>query len=335
MPKIMTQTNIWQKAWFRNLSISDKLLLKYLWERSSHAGIIDLDQDLFEFELGTPLDLNTSLDNLSKHIERLPNGKLFLIDRVRVNQGELSPKCKAHIPIIEELKKYNLYDRVVKGLANPYERVSKPLAKGTSNSNSNSNSNKEKPKTDLSEPSVVDNPKLDVWKMVRPIFGLKDDAYYSPDIQKAIENLLAKYELPQIKRGVKGRRLAENLAKDDKEVTAFLRWGIGKYIDTKTAPKTKADTVELYCVHCDTKKTVKGTNTDPTICCEDIMLTKNDYTHEKTRIIGESRNGSESNGGGQGSGLQARDIRKSKSQRSGNVGINEIIGTLTKEMETV
>jgi len=319
----MTNTNIWQKAWFRKLSPENKLFLKYIWERSSHAGIIDLDQELFEFEMGTPLNLEKSLEILSEHIEQLPNGKLFVIDRVRVNQKELNPNCKPHIPIIEELKRYGLL-----------ERVSKPLVKGTSNSNSNSNSNSKetKPKANLTKREKTENPKLEAWGLIQPIFGIKKDAYYQPDISKALDNLLAKYELPQIKRGVEGRRLADRPTKEDKEITSFLRWGIGKYIDAVVS-SSKPDKVEVYCVHCDKKTT--DNRGDMSVCCGEVMLGKNDYEHEKVRLVRAGRNGTGNNGGRQGVGLQKRTIQKQKTQRSGDLGIDEVIGTLTNKMEKV
>jgi len=71
------------------------------------------------------------------------------------------------------------------------------------------------------------------------------------------------------------------------------------------------------------------------VCCGEVMLGKNDYEHEKVRLVRAGRNGTGNNGGRQGVGLQKRTIQKQKTQRSGDLGIDEVIGTLTNKMEKV
>jgi len=134
MTKIMTDNKIWEKRWFRKLSLEHKLFIKYLWERSSHAGIIDNDPERFAFELGVDIDVDTALSHFGGQIETLDNNtKLYVVDKVRINQGILKEGYNPHIGIITELKKHGLFD--IGSKASP------SLEQGSLESYSNSNSN--------------------------------------------------------------------------------------------------------------------------------------------------------------------------------------------------
>lgn len=135
--KIMTDTKIWQKRWFRKLIPEHKLFLKYLWECSSHAGIIDNDAERFAFELGCEIDVDAAIEQYNGHIDTLDNkAKLYVVDKVRINQGTLKEGYNPHIGIISELKKHGLLTKSLK--ASP--SLEQALSKASSNSNSNSNS---------------------------------------------------------------------------------------------------------------------------------------------------------------------------------------------------
>ena len=56
-----------------------------------------------------------TLNDKKRLFEFLPDGKIFIIDFIEFQYGKLSENCKPHKPIIALLKKYGLYERVLKG----------------------------------------------------------------------------------------------------------------------------------------------------------------------------------------------------------------------------
>ena len=140
MAKIMTDNSIWDKRWFRQLSPTHKLFLKYLWERSSHAGIIDNDAERFAFELGTDVDVERAIESFNGNVVMLDGGKkLYVVNKVSINQGELKEGYNPHIGIIKELNRFGLMQNL-KASASLEQGLTKPYSNSNSKSNSNSNS---------------------------------------------------------------------------------------------------------------------------------------------------------------------------------------------------
>lgn len=140
MAKIMTDNSIWDKRWFRQLSPTFKLFLKYLWERSSHAGIIDNDAERFAFELGTDIDVEQALELFNGNVVLIDGGKkLYVVNKVSVNQGELKEGYNPHIGIIKELNRFGLMKNL-KASASLEQGSIEPYSNSNSISNSNSNS---------------------------------------------------------------------------------------------------------------------------------------------------------------------------------------------------
>lgn len=117
MSKRFVDTELWQKEWFQDLNMEDKLLLKFIFENCDCAGVWNTNFKLVSFILGYSytIDNVNRINKKKKQFEILDTGNIFVIDFIKFQYGKLSEKCKPHKPVIEKLKKYNLFERVLKG----------------------------------------------------------------------------------------------------------------------------------------------------------------------------------------------------------------------------
>lgn len=114
MAKRFTDTELWDKEWFMILSCKHKLLIKYLFDKCDVAGIWQPNWALASTYIGQKVS-DADLSVFKKHIDILPDGKVFVVDFIDFQYGELSENCAPHKKIIGILKKYNLYERVLQG----------------------------------------------------------------------------------------------------------------------------------------------------------------------------------------------------------------------------
>lgn len=149
MSKRFVDTEIWNKAWFQCLSLKHKILVKFIFEQCDCAGVWDTNFRLASFIIGedvTLLDIDI-INAQNRLFELFDNDKIFVIDFIKFQYGTLSENCKPHKPIIEKLKKYNLYERVLKGYPKGIETLEE----------------KEKEKEQLIEKEKVINNKTDKY----------------------------------------------------------------------------------------------------------------------------------------------------------------------------
>jgi hypothetical protein len=101
-----------------------RLACAWLWENCDAAGVWSIDHDLFKFECGYKLDIETLLKTCG-WIKTLPNGSLFLLDFVPVNYGVLKPGYNPHKPVFRSLEANGIEPLTLKfqDLPNPYRRV--------------------------------------------------------------------------------------------------------------------------------------------------------------------------------------------------------------------
>ena len=117
MAKRFVDTELWQKEWFQDLSLENKVFLKYIFESCDCAGVWNANYRLASFVLGGKYSIENinQINSKKMQFDFLPNGDVFVIDFIKFQYGTLSENCKPHKPIIEKLKKYNLLERVSKG----------------------------------------------------------------------------------------------------------------------------------------------------------------------------------------------------------------------------
>lgn len=114
MAKRFTDTELWDREWFMILSCKHKLLIKYLFDKCDVAGIWQPNWALASTYIGQKVSA-ADLQVFKKHIDILTDGKIFVVDFISFQYGELSENCAPHKKIINILKKYNLYERVLQG----------------------------------------------------------------------------------------------------------------------------------------------------------------------------------------------------------------------------
>jgi hypothetical protein len=124
MAKRLTGTNKWDKAWFRKLSPRHKILWQFLCDKCDQAGMweIDLDSATHFINDEEPIT-ETDLSVFGDRVERYSNEKLWIVDFVEFQCGELSEKSPAHKPIFKLLKKYSLLDRVLNRVSNTLQEI--------------------------------------------------------------------------------------------------------------------------------------------------------------------------------------------------------------------
>lgn len=116
MAKRFTDTEIWDKAWFMELTPQMKCLVKYVRDKCDLAGIWNPNYTLASLLIGhkvTEQDL-LEIDN-GKQFEVLPDGKIYCVDFVEFQYGNtLSPTSPVHKKVLDLLNKYSIkYDTKV------------------------------------------------------------------------------------------------------------------------------------------------------------------------------------------------------------------------------
>lgn len=163
MAKRLHDTEIWHKEWFCNLTMTQKLLVQYLFDNCDCAGVFEANYKIMQFLIGAVVKEKDLL--AIKQVVKLPNGKFFLTDFInfqyRVNLEELNPKFSVHKGIIKILEKNGIigkdgeclkFERVTEELSNLYnvkeqnKDKDKDIDKNNISNNSNNNNNKEKEK---------------------------------------------------------------------------------------------------------------------------------------------------------------------------------------------
>ena len=117
MSKRFVDTDLWQKSWFQELEAKEKLIVLYLFQNCDCAGVWDVNYRLAGFILGFTINQDMIVKINQKHLlfDFFKEDKILVLDFIKFQYGTLSENCKPHKPIIEKLKKYGLYERVLKG----------------------------------------------------------------------------------------------------------------------------------------------------------------------------------------------------------------------------
>lgn len=124
MGKRFTETNKWSDKWFRRLSPEFKMAWCYITDCCDQAGVIDLDQELADFQIGASVDWDGFLSACGERIRVISKGKWFIAGFVKFQYGKLSADCKPHLPVIHLLERYGInIDDVEQNAAYKYGTV--------------------------------------------------------------------------------------------------------------------------------------------------------------------------------------------------------------------
>ena len=132
MSKRFTDTDKWSRPKFRKLSPEMKLFWIYILDNCDHAGVWVKDFEAASFFIGTKITEEKVKATFGDSIINIDNGeKLFVIDFIKFQYGELNSANKAHQGVMTVLKRYNIdlqelnryYQGAIKGLCSPYQGV--------------------------------------------------------------------------------------------------------------------------------------------------------------------------------------------------------------------
>jgi len=116
--KRFTDTNIWKKVWFQELSPEYKTAWFYIKDNCDSVGIWDVNIPLATFQIGSKIDWKDFIDNCNGNIYVLSDSKWWLIDFCRFQYGQLSESSnsKPIISYILLLKKHRLWKAYTEGI---------------------------------------------------------------------------------------------------------------------------------------------------------------------------------------------------------------------------
>lgn len=103
------------------LSPKHKCLIKYIFDKCDVSGVWSPNWTLASAHIGEPVTID-DVAPFGSQVEFVGR-KIFIIDFIQFQYGTLSEKCKPHVKIIALLKKYGLYERVLKGYLYPIETL--------------------------------------------------------------------------------------------------------------------------------------------------------------------------------------------------------------------
>ena len=110
MPKRFTDTELWDKQWFMDLSAKHKCYVKYVRDKCNIAGIWNPNYTLASVYIGEKVtqDELLSIDN-GRQFDLLNDGKIYCIGFIEFQYGtSLNPNSPIHNKIMEILKKYDI-----------------------------------------------------------------------------------------------------------------------------------------------------------------------------------------------------------------------------------
>lgn len=211
MSKRFTETDKWRDKWFRALRPEHKLAWLYLLDNCDQAGVIDLDRELANFQIGIALDWEAFLEYCTDRVETIAKGKLWVVRFVEFQYGELSEACPAHKPALASLVKNNLSDRL-------FNRVTNGYAKGIPKGNSKGSQrllDKDKDKDKVKDKDKEGVQGEDGWDVPKHLD--------SPDIRQLLSEFAEMRK--RIKKPIKNLGLSSKVLKHFDDV-AHLRYAI-------------------------------------------------------------------------------------------------------------
>lgn len=117
MAKRFVDTELDDKPWFNELPCRLKCAVQYIFRKCDSAGIWEPNYVIATAYVGEGGFKESEILCIDGggQFEKLPNGKIFVTGFCDFQYGTLSEDCKPHRPVIQKLKKHNLYERVSKG----------------------------------------------------------------------------------------------------------------------------------------------------------------------------------------------------------------------------
>lgn len=116
MAKRFTDTEKWDKAWFRKLSPKMKCVWFFLCDKCDHAGIWEIDLETMSHFVGQKTSLLEITNTFGVRVTVRENDKLFVESFVTFQYGNLNPENRAHKSVISKLEKLAPYKDLISPL---------------------------------------------------------------------------------------------------------------------------------------------------------------------------------------------------------------------------
>jgi uncharacterized phage protein (TIGR02220 family) len=123
--KRFTDTNKWDKPWFRRLPLAMKAFWDFVCNKCDCSGVWVVDLEAANFYIGVPLKESEILSVFGDRIRPIGDGKWWLCGFIEFQYGQLVEACKPHKAVIGTLRKhgiYTLYLDYSKGMETPQEK---------------------------------------------------------------------------------------------------------------------------------------------------------------------------------------------------------------------
>lgn len=122
MTKRFTDNEIWSKDWFLDLSIKQKLLLKFLFDNCDCAGIYEISYRTLKYCFNEEITKEDFKD--LKQVIFIDDNTVFIQDFIKFQYGceinELNPNYSVHKGILKKLNKYKGLVTLTQPLDNSY-----------------------------------------------------------------------------------------------------------------------------------------------------------------------------------------------------------------------
>lgn len=129
MAKLFTDDGKWSDPWFRTLSPARKFAWLYLLDNCDHAGVLDLDKPLADFQVGMALDWDGLVCASDNRVVVLSNGNLLATGYIAFQWGKLNESHNPHKAVFRALEKHGLVDWVVDGVLTLPKETGDPTQK--------------------------------------------------------------------------------------------------------------------------------------------------------------------------------------------------------------
>ncbi len=134
MYKIFTDSDKWDKKWFRTLYLKYKCFWYYIIEKSSRAGIWEVDLELAGVYIGSEFDKEKLLDVFAGRISEIQDGEKWIINKyIGFQYGNLSENNNMHAGVIKELERYGIKIKDGRAAALEGQGSKKKKSKGKGN----------------------------------------------------------------------------------------------------------------------------------------------------------------------------------------------------------
>ena len=113
MAKRFTDSTKFEKKWYRKLSCRNKCIWEYLLSKCDHAGILKIDFELMTFCVGEEIKEDEFYQLFKNKFNIIKKDKIFISSFIEFQYGILKENNRAHLSVINILKKEGLYKLLI------------------------------------------------------------------------------------------------------------------------------------------------------------------------------------------------------------------------------